>query len=538
MSTDTAIRRAYVKVGERLVHYRYAGNGPPVLLIHQSPRSSEENEPILKAWASHFLMIAPDTPGFGESERLLPHEFSGERPEVGDYCDALVRFMDALGLQRAGLYGMHSGAIIGAGLAKRAPGRLTALACNGYGFWDKEEQKDFGENYLTPFHPSGFGEHLPWLFARLREQSFFFPWYKADNEHRMRLPEAPASHFHESVLDLLASGDAYRLGYGAVFRAERAVPPESEAIPTLISACDTDPLQAHIDRLGHNLPSVWQTRKLAEMPQVIEACRDFLAARPAAPFDHQPHGDAPRRFVTVNRPGFAGQLHLQQRGAGRVSHVALHAPGGSGAALLDRILDSAAFPAVVAIDLPGHGQSARLASGPPVTLESLADIVAAGLEADGLAGVTLVADGLTAPLALSVASRSDAVNAVQIIDGACPSAQTRDEWRSNYLPDLTPDLDGAYLLRAWRFARDSLFFWPWFRSGPAFAVPFDPACLAPERLAIVHRAAILARDARPVLDLLLNADPQALLTACSKPVNWEVPDWAPARAHAMVPTKA
>ncbi|GIX19099.1 MAG: hypothetical protein KatS3mg120_0775 [Erythrobacter sp.] len=77
----------------RRVHYRRCGKGPPLLMVHQSPRSSGEYEPLMQAWGAHFTCIAPDTPGFGQSDPLPG------APEIGDFAAALREFMDAAGTQ-------------------------------------------------------------------------------------------------------------------------------------------------------------------------------------------------------------------------------------------------------------------------------------------------------------------------------------------------------------------------------------------------------------------------------------------------------
>ena len=68
---NTALQRHFVMVrgqyGTRQVHYRRGGQGPVVLLLHQSPQSSREMEPLIEAWGQSFTLIAPDSPGYGFS---------------------------------------------------------------------------------------------------------------------------------------------------------------------------------------------------------------------------------------------------------------------------------------------------------------------------------------------------------------------------------------------------------------------------------------------------------------------------------------
>ena len=82
------ITRHFVDVGSRRVHYRRAGKGPPLLMAHQSPRSSAEYEPLMREWGKHFTCIAPDTPGFGQSDPLAIEE-----PTIDDFADAMLAFL-------------------------------------------------------------------------------------------------------------------------------------------------------------------------------------------------------------------------------------------------------------------------------------------------------------------------------------------------------------------------------------------------------------------------------------------------------------
>lgn len=117
----------------RRIHYRRAGSGPPLLLVHQSPRSSKEYEALMKKWSAHFTCIAPDTPGFGQSVPLPGN------PEINEYADAIIEFLDAIGIEKCAAYGFHSGGIILVTAVKRHPNRITTLAVGGYAIWSKAE---------------------------------------------------------------------------------------------------------------------------------------------------------------------------------------------------------------------------------------------------------------------------------------------------------------------------------------------------------------------------------------------------------------
>src|SRR5690606_14891693 len=67
--TEITRHFAYTQDGRR-IHYRRAGSGPPLVLLHASPSSSRVQIPLLRAWADDFTVIALDTPGFGLSDPL------------------------------------------------------------------------------------------------------------------------------------------------------------------------------------------------------------------------------------------------------------------------------------------------------------------------------------------------------------------------------------------------------------------------------------------------------------------------------------
>lgn len=69
------------------IHLEEEGNGPPILLLHGSPDSSQMWAPVVKSLATSYRCIVPDLPGYGRSK--APSDF--------DYSLAgQVAFMDAL----------------------------------------------------------------------------------------------------------------------------------------------------------------------------------------------------------------------------------------------------------------------------------------------------------------------------------------------------------------------------------------------------------------------------------------------------------
>jgi pimeloyl-ACP methyl ester carboxylesterase len=101
---------------------REAGAGPAVVLLHGG--WGWEAYPFdVGALAGHHRVVAPDRVGYGGSGRLadLPHGFHRAMAEE------TLLVMDALGIERAALWGHSDGAVIAAWMGFLAPSRVRAL---------------------------------------------------------------------------------------------------------------------------------------------------------------------------------------------------------------------------------------------------------------------------------------------------------------------------------------------------------------------------------------------------------------------------
>ncbi|WP_323032677.1 alpha/beta hydrolase [Paracoccus sp. (in: a-proteobacteria)] len=347
----TSIQRRFVSVNGRQVHYRIAGTGPALLLIHQSPQNSRMWTAMMQRYADRYTVIAPDTPGFGYSDAL-----PGNPMTIAEFGAATLEFCEAIGLQRFAVFGMHTGGLIATWLAWANPARVAALVVDGYAAFTPQESALYGDTYLPPFVPQWDGSHLRWLWSRMREQKYFFPWYDGRAEAAMGIAPQTTEGTREAVMDVLDVGDSYRAGYAAAFRHNDHHWVSELQMPAWLVFRHGDPLLAHMPRL-RDLPANVQ---LVDEPDGIPAMHvkmdgwlaRALAAEPpctvvtpaASPTEWQ------RRIIDT----VAGDLAVWERAGDGPLRLLLHAPGtrplspaqsqaGEGAALLP--------------DLPGHGAS-------------------------------------------------------------------------------------------------------------------------------------------------------------------------------------
>ena len=125
------------------VFYREAGpaDAPVVVLLHGFPTSSHMFRNLIPALADRYRVIAPDYPGFGQSDMPDREKFAYTFDHFGELVDGCS---SSSASTRYALYVMDYGAPVGYRLALKHPERVTALIVqngNAYEeglkeFWD------------------------------------------------------------------------------------------------------------------------------------------------------------------------------------------------------------------------------------------------------------------------------------------------------------------------------------------------------------------------------------------------------------------
>ena len=104
------------------VFYREAGpaSAPKLLLLHGFPSSSHMFRDLIPLLADRFHIVAPDLPGFGQSDAPRANSFDS-------IADTIERFTDVIGFDRFAVYVFDYGAPTGLRLALRRPERIAAI---------------------------------------------------------------------------------------------------------------------------------------------------------------------------------------------------------------------------------------------------------------------------------------------------------------------------------------------------------------------------------------------------------------------------
>lgn len=470
-------RRHYVIVGNRQVHYRRMGKGPPILAFHSSPQTGDFVLPYLKPFAERFTIIAPDTPGYGGSDPL-PMEY----PVIEDYADASLQMADALGLGKVIVYGTHTGAHIALEYARRHPQRVSLCILDGISFYTEEEQKEMRAHYAPPFEPLADGGHLAWAWQHTRDQMLFYPWFRWEKERRLGNTMRDPSYIHQIVLWKMLPGWGYRKGYQAAFGHPTLPAVRALTVPTLILAQASDILAPMASRIVDVPKSVTvevlpaeKAPWLAAMNRVLDQAAPLTDPAPQVPADRAMAGVLQRGYVDHG----GGQIFVRRReGTGRPL-LLLHGDMESSALLASLMAAMAPGRPLIALDLPGLGDSDPLPSGADLT--AYRDAVEQVLRRLGAAQFDLYARELATPLALALAQAlPQAVGTIVLDQPVLVSPEERTDLLANYTPALAPGWDGAHLMTAWHRLRDRALFWPWYRRDRTGVRWVDPALDAAE----------------------------------------------------------
>ncbi len=122
----TAIKYRSADVDGLEVFYREAGtiDAPALLLLHGFPSASHMFRDLIPLLADRFHIIAPDLPGFGQSEMPARSKFSYTFDNIAGVID---RFTEVIGLKRFAIYAFDYGAPTGFRIAAKHPDRITAI---------------------------------------------------------------------------------------------------------------------------------------------------------------------------------------------------------------------------------------------------------------------------------------------------------------------------------------------------------------------------------------------------------------------------
>jgi len=257
------MRRAYVVIPEGQIHYRAEGSGEPLLLLHQTPFSSDEYSEVIPILAKSYRVVAMDTLGYGNSDKP-PQGY-----QIEDYARSIVNFLDALDIRTTNVVGHHTGATLAVELAATYPERVDKLVLSACSLYNPEERKAFLNNpRFTPMEITEDGSFLMkqwkkcWATSPHMTLEIAYKIFVANMMAGPRLHDAHYAAFRyekEPKLPLIKSPTLLMVGTEDIFYNKL------EAVKSLIPRCRTK-----VIRGAGNVVTLEKPREFAQ------AILDFL----------------------------------------------------------------------------------------------------------------------------------------------------------------------------------------------------------------------------------------------------------------------
>lgn len=114
-----------VIIDNQVVHYEVFGRGRPVLFLHGWLGSWRYWFPTIEVVSDQFRTYSFDFWGFGDSRRKQTQE------SIQAYSDQVIRFLDAMGIDRVMVVGHSMGGMVALKTALSYPDRITRVATVG-----------------------------------------------------------------------------------------------------------------------------------------------------------------------------------------------------------------------------------------------------------------------------------------------------------------------------------------------------------------------------------------------------------------------
>lgn len=193
------IKRQFIDTDFGQIHFRRAGQAsqhPPLICLHQSPKSSREFIKFMQMAANDRLIIALDNPGHGESD--IPPE----NIYIEGYAQALWQAIKALDINGPfDLLGHHTGAKVACEMAYQRPKDVHKIIMISALILSDTERAEF----KSQFQPIALDE-AGTRFSHMWAQSIK---YRGPNVNLQDLAFLMAEH--------LRAGEAYEWGHEAAF---------------------------------------------------------------------------------------------------------------------------------------------------------------------------------------------------------------------------------------------------------------------------------------------------------------------------------
>jgi pimeloyl-ACP methyl ester carboxylesterase len=274
------MRRGYADTPQGQIHYTTAGEGEPLLLLHKTG-SSRQYGRLMPLLAGRYRVFAPDNLGSGNSDPLPPNV------TISDMACSIIDAMDFLGLEKAHVFGFHTGNKIAAEMAAAWPSRVDNLILCGHTHSMMADHEALNAALkavvaadLRKFEPEPDGSHLvkQWAADFSAVTSL---WWDTGRLTGEKLTTELFRQRKDRVIDVLQLRGLDEV-YGAIFAFDLGARMRQVRARTLIIEVAV-PQEKHLGRQGEKLAQLIPGSRLATVEHtrggaVVEVEAERIAA--------------------------------------------------------------------------------------------------------------------------------------------------------------------------------------------------------------------------------------------------------------------
>ncbi|KAK5164279.1 uncharacterized protein LTR77_009973 [Saxophila tyrrhenica] len=218
MATTPEAAETFDHANQPVTHHRYringirmhfitAGTGPPLLLLHGTPKNSFYWYRIFPLLTRYFTLVAPDLRGFGYTDK--PPSTTGYTSE--ENADDMAELMSQLGHQEFVVHGEDRGADYAYALAAKYPERIKGvcfgeMVLSGFGleetsFWTPENvSRQYRKEGVWCWHLGFFAiPGLPEMLIQGKEREFWEMFMKQECYNPTTIEPKALNHWIECV---------------------------------------------------------------------------------------------------------------------------------------------------------------------------------------------------------------------------------------------------------------------------------------------------------------------------------------------------
>lgn len=268
------VRRQFINAKSGQLHLRVADSfsetaspKTAIICMHMVPKSGRIFQSLLPELAKDRLVIAPDYPGYGESD----HYQEISQPGIDDYADSISEVVSHFNLDQVDLVGYHTGSMVAVNIASRYPKLVRKLINISAPILTNEEVDAF-HKYFAPIPLDEEGTRLRIMWERVMQY---------------RGPGMTLEMAAESMAENLRGGERYEDGHHAAFAYAKTYAEKITQIDQPLWVMNpNDDLYEHTKRVdaylkngsrsdfldwGHGFLSIWPEKTATEMLKFLDS---------------------------------------------------------------------------------------------------------------------------------------------------------------------------------------------------------------------------------------------------------------------------